>query len=277
MSTMDAAQLFRNGDESIFASHIGWSSANAIIAVIDNDHSSRKSLVRLIRAAGYEPEAFASATDFLESLVLQVASCVISELSMPGLNGLQLQQSLQSKMPSLSMIFVSAHADVAGAVTAIKAGAIDLFEKPVRRGALLEAIGCAVRRTNKWRAAMAEIAKLNIQYGRLTPREREVFALLSAGLLNKQVAAQLGAAEKTVKQHRGTIMRKMEAESFADLVLMAERIGVRPRHANFAEAKGRLSPRYVDSQSLQPSVASCYRSVGAQYDRHSSRSEHYVS
>lgn len=124
---------------------------------------------------------------------------------------------------------------------------------------------------------MAEIAKLNVQYGRLTPREREVFALLSAGLLNKQVAAQLGAAEKTVKQHRGTTMRKMEADSFADLVLMADSIGVRPANANFAEAKGRLSPEYVDSQSLEPSVASYYRAVQARYGRHSRRSERYVS
>jgi FixJ family two-component response regulator len=274
---MDAAHLFGNGDESLFASHIGRSSAKPIVAVIDDDQSSRKTLVRLIRAAGYKPAAFASATEFLESLVLEVASCVISELSMRGLNGLQLQQSLQSKMPCLSMIFVSAHVDVAGAVAAMKAGAIDLLEKPVRHGALLEAIGCALRRTNKSRTAMAEIAKLNVQYGRLTPREREVFALLSAGLLNKQVAAQLGAAEKTVKQHRGTIMRKMEADSFADLVLMADRIGVRPANANFAEAKGRLSPEYVDSQSLEPSVASYYRVVQAQYRRHSSRSERYVS
>jgi FixJ family two-component response regulator len=274
---MGVMQLSGNADESFFASHIEWSSSKAIVAVIDEDESIRKSLVRLIQAASYKAEAFASVTEFLESLVLEVTSCVVSELRMPGLNGLQLQQFLQSKMPFLSMIFLTGYGDIPACVSAMKAGAIDFLEKPVRRRALLEAIGCAIERTNNARTAIAEIGKLKIHYGRLTPREREVFALVSVGLLNKQIAAQLGAAEKTVKQHRGSVMRKMEARSFADLVLMAERIGVRPTHTNFAEAKGRLAPRYVDSPSLQRSVASFYRSVPAQCGRDSGRETRYMS
>ena len=266
---MDLTQLFGNGNKNSFSFHRGWSPTNAMVAVIDDDKSIRKSLVRLIQAAGYKAAAFTAAAEFLESLVLEVSSCVVSELRMPGLNGLQLQQFLQRKMPFLSLIFVTGHGDIPACVSAMKAGAIDFLEKPVRRKVLLEAIGCAVERTNKARAAIAGIGKLKIQYGRLTPREREVFALVSAGLLNKQVAAQLGAAEKTVKQHRGSIMRKMKAGSFADLVLMAERLGIRPTYANFAEAMGRRSPRYIDSKSLDPSVTSVYRSVPSHYGRDS--------
>jgi FixJ family two-component response regulator len=262
---MDLPQLFGNGNESSFSFHMSWSPTNAMVAVIDDDRSIRKSIVQSIQSAGYKAAAFASAAEFLESLVLEVSSCVVSELRMPGLNGLQLQQFLQRKMPFLSLIFVTGQGDIPACVRAMKAGAIDFLEKPVRRKVLLETIECAVERTNKARTATAEIGKLKIQYGRLTPREREVFALVSAGLLNKQVAAQLGAAEKTVKQHRGSIMRKMEADSFADLVLMAERIGIRPTHADFAEAKGRRSPTSV------------YRSVPSHYGRDSGRETRSMS
>jgi FixJ family two-component response regulator len=232
-----------DGDKNITAAHNGSSSASAkaIVAVIDDDESIRKSLVRSIQAAGFRVEAFASAADFLDSGVPEVASCVVSDLRMPGINGLELQELLRSKIPFLSLLFLSGHGDIPATVTAMKAGAIDFLEKPLRRNVLLDAIACAVDRTNRSRTAMTEIADLKSRYSCLTAREREVFALVSAGLLNKQVAAQLGAAEKTVKQHRGSIMRKIEAESVADLVLMAERLGVRPTGANFAEAKGKLS------------------------------------
>jgi FixJ family two-component response regulator len=122
----------------------------------------------------------------------------------------------------------------------MKAGAVDFLEKPITQSALLDAIGNAVKRTNRMRTATAEFGQLKRRYEGLTPREREVFVLVSVGLLNKQVAAQLGSAEKTVKQHRGSIMRKMEAESLADLVMMADRLGVRPTSGDFAYAKGKL-------------------------------------
>jgi FixJ family two-component response regulator len=243
---MEVAQGFGKDGESLLASHCDWSSVSPkpIVALIDDDESIRKSLVRSIQAAGYQVEPFASAAEFLESPVPEIASCVVSDLRMPGVNGLQLQEFLQSKTPFLSIVFVTGYGDIMASVSAMKAGAVDFLEKPIKRNALLEAIACAVERTIKLRNAAAEISKLRIQYERLTPREREVFALVSAGLLNKQVAAQLGAAEKTVKQHRGSIMRKIKAESLADLVLMAERLGVRPTSANFAEAKGKLSAEY---------------------------------
>jgi len=234
---------FEKGDGSLLASHNGCLSVSPkpIVALIEDDASIRKSLVRSIQAAGYRVEAFASAAEFLGSLAPEVASCVVSDLRMPGMSGLQLQDLLRCKVPFLSIVFITGHADIPASVSAMKAGAVDFLEKPIRRSVLLEAIACAVDRTSKSRAAADVIGRLRIQYERLTPREREVFVLVSAGLLNKQVAAQLGAAEKTVKQHRGSIMRKIEAESLADLVLMADRLGVRPSGANFAEAKGKLS------------------------------------
>jgi FixJ family two-component response regulator len=222
-------------------SNVSSTSSRTVVAVIDDDESIRKSLVRSIQAAGYRVEAFACAADFLESLVPEIASCVVSDLRMPEVNGLELQELLRSKIPSLSLLFLTGHGDIPATVTAMKAGAVDFLEKPLRRHLLLDAIACAVDRTNQSRTAATETDELKIRYGRLTPREREVFALVCAGLLNKQVAAQLGAAEKTVKQHRGSIMRKMEAESLADLVLMAERLGARPTGADFAKAKGKLS------------------------------------
>jgi FixJ family two-component response regulator len=124
----------------------------------------------------------------------------------------------------------------------MKGGAVDFLGKPVKSEVLLEAIARAVRRGEEWRAAAREINELKMRYERLTRREREVFALVSAGLLNKQVAAELGAAEKTIKQHRGRVMAKMEADSVADLVVIAQRLGVRPSAADFSDARGRFKP-----------------------------------
>jgi len=173
------------------------------IAVIDDEASQRSSLVRLLMSAGHEVSAFAAATDFLASPESDGFSCVVSDLRMPGLNGLELQDTLRSKSPHLSMVFITGDADVPDGVDAMKGGAADFLEKPVKSDVLLEAIGRAVRRSNELRAAAREVNELKMRYERLTRREREVLALVSAGLLNKQVAAELGAAEKTVKQHRG--------------------------------------------------------------------------
>jgi FixJ family two-component response regulator len=242
-SAMEAMGVLAKGHEGLVTAHNTGSSVSpkATVAVIDDDESVRKSLVRTIQAAGYKVEAFASATEFVESIATQIASCVVSDLLMPEFNGLQLQEFLQSKISYLSIVFVTGHGDIPTSVCAMKAGAIDFLQKPISRSALLKAVGCAVERTSELRKGAAETAQMKIRYERLTPREREVFILVSAGLLNKQVAAQLGAAEKTVKQHRGSVMRKIEAESAADLILMAERLGVRPTNANFGQAKGKLS------------------------------------
>jgi FixJ family two-component response regulator len=217
-------------------------SSGIVVAVIDDDESIRRSLVRSIEAAGYKVEAYASAADFLASVLPEVVSCVVCDLLMPGLNGLQLQELLRGKFPFLSIILVTGNGDVPASVSAMKAGAVDFLEKPLKRSALLDAIGNAVERTNRMRTEASELSDVKRRYERLTPREREVFVLVSAGLLNKQVGAQLGAAEKTVKQHRGNIMRKMRAESLADLVMMANRLALRPTSAIFAQAKGKLLP-----------------------------------
>jgi FixJ family two-component response regulator len=211
-----------------------------IVAVIDDDTSLRKSLSRLLAAAGHRVLAFASAPEFLDSTDCENVSCVISDLRMPGLDGLQLQDALRTKIPHLSIVFITGYGAVPDSVKAMKAGAVDFLEKPVRPELLMEAIGRAVARSVEQKALAAQIRELKIRYERLTPREREVLALVVAGLLNKQVAAELGTAEKTVKQHRGRIMDKMEAESLADLVVMAERLGVRPTATDFARAKGRF-------------------------------------
>lgn len=210
------------------------------IAVIDDDRSIRKSLVRMLSVAGFDVVAFASARDFLAAVDIERVSCAVSDLRMPGVDGLALQQTLRGRLPHLSMVFITGHGDVPASVTAMKAGAVDFLEKPVRSGVLLEAINRAIERSRNLLAASTEIEELKIRYQRLTPREGEVFALVAAGLLNKQIGAELGAAEKTIKQHRGRVMDKMEAESLADLVLMAERLGIRPAETDFSRAKGKL-------------------------------------
>ncbi len=209
------------------------------IAVIDDDQSLRRALVRVLARAGLDVRAFASARGFLSAPGVDDVSCVVSDLRMPEVDGLQLQQALQRRVPHLAMVFLTGHGDVPTTVTAMKAGAVDFLEKPVNSATLLEAIHRASERSARSRAASAEVRDLNNRFERLTPREREVFALVAAGLLNKQIAAELGAAEKTIKQHRGRVMDKMQAESLAALVLMAERLGIRPRERDFSNATGR--------------------------------------
>ena len=219
------------------------------VAVIDDDQSLRRSLVRVLTRAGLNVRVFASARSFLSACDVDDVSCVVSDLRMPEADGLQLQQALQRSVPHLAMVFLTGHGDVATTVTAMKAGAVDFLEKPVKTAILLEAIQRASDRSARARAASAQVRDLNTRFERLTPREREVFALVAAGLLNKQVAAELSAAEKTIKQHRGRVMDKMEAESLAALVLMAERLGVRPTSADFSRAEGRAGIREASDMS----------------------------
>jgi len=211
------------------------------VAIIDDEESVRKSLVRMLQARGFQALAFPSAQEFLESPQSKIVSCVVSDLRMPGLDGHGLQRMLRARLPHLSIVFLTGHADIPASVTAMKAGAVDFLEKPVNGAALIDAIHRASERSFNSRAANAEIDALNSRYQTLTPRESEVFSLVTAGLLNKQVAAELGVAEKTIKQHRGRVMDKMAAQSLADLVLMAERLSVRPSGADFANAKGKLT------------------------------------
>ena len=209
-----------------------------VVAIIDDDESIRKALVRMLAAAGMEVLAFSSAKEFLAVVETGHVSCVISDLRMPEIDGLHLQSALAERMPDVALVFITGHGDVPSTVQAMKSGAVDLLEKPVRRADLLEAITRATERTHRAEAEATDLNSLKGRYARLTPRERQVFALVAAGLLNKQIAAELGNAEKTTKQHRGAVMVKMQADSLADLVLMAEHLGVRPSHMDFARAKG---------------------------------------
>jgi FixJ family two-component response regulator len=215
-------------------------SERTTVAIIDDEESVRKSLVRMLQAKGLQVMAFRSAQEFLDSPQSRIVSCVVSDLRMPGLDGLGFQQMLRTKLPHLSMVFITGHGDISASVTAMKAGAVDFLEKPVKGAALLDAICRATERSSNLQAANAALVSLKIRYATLTPRECEVFSLVAAGLLNKQVAAELGVAEKTIKQHRGHVMDKMAAESLAELVVMAERLGVRSSGADFSRARGKL-------------------------------------
>ena len=215
-------------------------SQRTAVAIIDDEASVRKSLARMLQAKGLVTLAFPSAQEFLESPQSDVVSCVISDLRMPGLDGLGLQRRLHAKLPHLSMVFITGHGDIPASVSAMKAGAVDFLEKPVKGAALIDAIRRASERSFNLQTTNAEIDALKARYETLTPREREVFSLVAAGLLNKQVAAELGVAEKTIKQHRGHVVDKMAAQSLAELVLMAERLGVRPSGLDFAKARGKL-------------------------------------
>ena len=210
------------------------------IAVIDDDLSIRKSLARRLGVAGFEVVTFSSASEFLAAEDTDKISCAVSDLRMPGVDGLELQRALRAKLPHLSMVFITGHGDVPSGISAMKAGAVDFLEKPMKSDVLLEAINRAIERSRNLLAASTEIEALKIRYRTLTAREGEVFALVATGLLNKQIGAELGAAEKTIKQHRGRVMDKMRAESLAELVLMAERLGVRPTEIDFSKAKGKL-------------------------------------
>jgi FixJ family two-component response regulator len=209
-----------------------------IVAIVDDDESIRKAMLRTLVGAGLEVLAFSSAQDFLAAAEIERVSCVVSDMRMPGIDGLHLQSALAERMPQVAMVFVTGHGDVPSTVRAMKSGAVDFLEKPVKRADLLEAIARATQRTHRADAEATDLNSLKSRYAKLTLRERQVFALVAAGLLNKQIAAELGNAEKTTKQHRGAVMVKMQAESLADLVLMAEHLGVRPSHADFSRAKG---------------------------------------
>jgi FixJ family two-component response regulator len=196
------------------------------VAVVDDDRSARTALARLIKSAGIETIAFSSAREFLDDPDAGRLGCAVIDLWMPDVNGLALQEELDKKLPHLSVVFVSGHGEVSTSVQAMKAGAVDFLEKPVSKDALLKAIRLALERTQEMKAAHQQLELLRQRYRTLTPREQEVFALITAGLPNKQAGAELGATEKTVKVHRARVMEKMGAGSLADLVRMAERLRI---------------------------------------------------
>jgi FixJ family two-component response regulator len=197
----------------------------SIVFVVDDDVSVRESLELLIRSAGWQPETFTSAQDFLSRPRAAVPCCLVLDMTLPGLNGLELQQQLVDRT-DMPIIFITGHGDVPMSVQAMKAGAVEFLTKPLRDDVLLNAIRGALEHS---RAAVhhdSEIRALRNCYESLTRREREVMALVVSGLLNKQVGGELGISEITVKAHRGQVMRKMKADSLPDLVTMAARLGL---------------------------------------------------
>ena len=199
-----------------------------VVFVVDDDVSVRESLELVIRSAGWEPRLFASASDFLASPRSLLAGCLILDVSLPDLNGLELQEQIGAERLHLPIIFITGHGDIPMTVRAMKAGAIEFLTKPYRREVLLGAIRQAIARS---RTALVEDAELHVLYQRhasLTQREQQVMELVVSGMLNKQVGGQLGISELTVKTHRGRVMRKMKARSLAELVRIATRLHATP-------------------------------------------------
>jgi FixJ family two-component response regulator len=200
--------------------------AAPIVFVVDDDVSVRESLELLIRCEGWQPETFASAQEFLARPQVLVPSCMILDVSLPGLNGLDLQKRIAVDRIEMPIIFITGHGDVPMTVQAMKAGAVEFLTKPFSDEVLLKAIRDALERSRAALGHEAEMRALRDSYASLTSREREVMTLVVSGLLNKQVAAELGISEITVKAHRGNMMRKMKADSLADLVTMAATLHV---------------------------------------------------
>jgi len=203
--------------------------ADAIrVAVIDDDARMRRALIFQLGTAGFTVLAYESAENFIRESASVEFDCVVADLLMPRMNGLQLQDHLARTVPYASIIFLTGHGDLSAAMHAMRNGAADFLEKPVDDGALVSSITQGAELTRMRRAEQAERLDLERRQSTLTPREREVFNLITAGLLNKQAGTELGATERTIKTHRGRVMDKMCADSLADLVRMAAILGIHP-------------------------------------------------
>jgi FixJ family two-component response regulator len=203
-------------------------SPNSLVFVIDDDVSVRKGLARLLRSVGYKSEIFESASDFLARLPHGGPSCVIVDVQMPGLNGIELQEDLIRRHREEQLVFITGHGDIPMCAQAMKAGAVDFLRKPFRDDKLLQCIQNALIRSAEQRRRSAEKNKARRLLDLLTPREFEVMQLVITGMLNKQIAGELGTAEKTVKVHRGRVMEKLGVSSVAQLVRLVQRARVAP-------------------------------------------------
>jgi FixJ family two-component response regulator len=202
------------------------STGSSAVLVVDDEPSVRSALARLLRSVGLEVQTFSSSAELLNAGRLHDADCLILDVRLPGVSGLELQETLGKTITDIPIIFISGHGDVPMSVRAMKAGAVEFLLKPFKDQELLDAIQRAVRRRHETRVRMNERFELQTRYESLTKREREVFAHVVEGRLNKQIAFELGASERTIKIHRSQVMRKMSADSLPDLVRMADKLAV---------------------------------------------------
>jgi FixJ family two-component response regulator len=197
-----------------------------IVFIVDDDLSVRRSTERLMRTAGLKVQTFTSAREFLKNPPPEGPACLVLDVRMPGISGMDLQRELTRAGIQIPIIFITAHGDIPTTVRAMKAGAVEFLTKPFRSRTLVDGVRAAIDRDRSAHKERSETKELRDRYEQLTPREREVMPLVAAGLLNKQVAGELATTERTIKFHRAHIMQKMHAESLADLVRMAEKLGV---------------------------------------------------
>jgi len=206
------------------------SNARKLVCVVDDDQSVRRGLGRLFKSAGYAAETFASAEDYLAREIFEGPICLVLDVRMPGLNGLGLQETLEKRGACEQIVFITGHGDVSTATQAMKSGAIDFLTKPFDDVELIEAVKLAFERAKEQLHKRGERREARGRVDKLTPREFEVLRLVIMGLLNKQIAAELRTAEKTIKVHRGRVMQKLRVTSVPDLVRVSQRAGVSPAH-----------------------------------------------
>jgi FixJ family two-component response regulator len=203
--------------------------SQSVVFVVDDDASMRDAMQRLFRSVGLQAEVFASAADFLRTKLADVPCCLVLDIRLPGLSGLDFQTELAKADIQVPIVFMTGHGDIPMTVKAMKAGAIEFLPKPFRDQDMLDAVRLGLARDRARREGEVAVASLRAKFATLTPREAEVMALVTAGRMNKQIAGEMKLAEITVKLHRGSVMRKMEAKSLADLVRMADIVGIRKK------------------------------------------------
>jgi FixJ family two-component response regulator len=221
-----------------------------VVFIVDDDASVRKSLERLVRSVGLRGETFASAPEFLQRAAADGPSCLVLDVRMPGVSGLALQERLAAAGHRIPIIFITGHGDITMSVRAMKAGAVDFLPKPFNDQDLLETIQEAIARDQQAREEWAVLQDIQRRVALLTLRERDVLALVAAGLLNKQIAAELGMSEKTVKVHRAQVMQKMQVSSVAQLVLLAEKVGLTAPQALSPLAQSPISSAFPNKFSI---------------------------
>ena len=205
----------------------GQPEAQSIVFVVDDDASLREAIKSLLRSVGLEVEVFGTAADFLKHKFPDVPACLVLDIRLPGVSGLDFQAELAKANIHIPIVFITGHGDIPMTVRAMKAGAVEFLTKPFRDQDLLDSVQIALDRDRARRAQDKAVHEVRVHFDALTPREQEVIAFVTAGLMNKQIAAELGVSEITVKVHRGSVMKKMGARSLADLVRMADTLGIK--------------------------------------------------